>query len=194
MGIPLKKEDHKFTYHDYLKWPKNERWELIGGAAYDMTPAPSIYHQRISRELLLLIGNYLSGKTCEVFSAPFDVRFVDYENADDGHVYNVVQPDIVVVCDKKKLDDRGCAGAPDLVIEILSPETASKDMKEKFALYERHGVSEYWMVQPLDKTVMVFKPGEDKKFGKPDIYTIENKIKIGIFDDLTIDLNAVFKN
>ncbi len=193
MGIPLKKDEDRFTYKNYLTWPENERWELIDGIAYDMTPAPSRFHQKILGDLHRQFSNYLNGKTCEVYPAPFDVRFAE-KNARDEDIDTVVQPDIVVVCDKSKLDDRGCIGAPDLVIEILSPATAAKDMKEKFALYEKHGVFEYWLVQPLDKTVMVFKSCEDKKFGKPDIYIYEDEIKVSIFDDLTIDLKAVFKD
>lgn len=193
MGIPLKKDEDRFTYKNYLTWPENERWELIDGIAYDMTPAPSKTHQGISIALSSMFYNYLKDKNCKVFPAPFDVRFAE-KNARDEDIDTVVQPDIVVVCDKSKLDDRGCIGAPDLVIEILSPATAAKDMKEKFALYEKHGVLEYWLVQPLDKTVMVFKSCEDKKFGKPDIYIYEDEIKVSIFDDLTIDLKAVFKD
>jgi len=193
MGLPLKTEDAKFNYKNYLSWPQNERRELIGGAAYDMTPAPAVYHQRILRELFLALGNYLSDKNCEVFSAPFDVRFAD-KDARDEDVDSVVQPDIVVICDKSKLDERGCAGAPDMIIEILSPATASKDMIQKFKLYESHGVLEYWLVQPLDKTVMVFKSGKDKKFGKPEIYSTENTVKVGIFKDLAIELKRIFKD
>lgn len=193
MGMPLKKGEDRFTYKNYLTWPENERWELIDGIAYDMTPAPSRFHQQLLTNLIVPIGSYLTGKECKVFPAPFDVRFAERSLGDDD-IGTVVQPDIVVVCDKSKLDDRGCIGAPDLVIEILSPATAAKDMKEKFALYEKYGVLEYWMVQPLDKTVMVFKSGEDKKYGKPDIYIAGDEIKVGIFDDLTIDLKAVFKD
>jgi len=193
MGIPLKKDEDRFTYKNYLTWPENERWELIGGIAYDMTPAPSRFHQQLLTNLIVPIGSYLAGKECKVFAAPFDVRFAE-KNTRDEEIDTVVQPDIVVVREKSKLDDRGCVGAPDLVIEILSPATAAKDMKEKFALYEKHGVLEYWLVQPLDKTVMVFRSGEDKKYGKPGIYISEDEIKVGIFDDLTIDLKAVFKD
>ena len=193
MGLPLKIEDAKFSYKNYLSWPENERWELIDGVAYDMTPAPSVYHQRILRELFLVLGNYLFDKDCEVFSAPFDVRFAK-KDARDEDVDNVVQPDIVVICDKSKLDDRGCAGAPDMIIEILSPATASKDMIQKFKLYESYGVLEYWIVQPLDKTVMVFKSGKDKKFGKPEIYSIENTVKVGVLKDLAIELKMIFKD
>lgn len=193
MGLPLKIEDAKFSYKNYLSWPENERWELIDGVAYDMTPAPSVYHQRILRELFLVLGNYLSDKDCEVFSAPFDVRFAK-KDARDEDVDNVVQPDIVVICDKSKLDDRGYAGAPDMIIEILSPATASKDMIQKFKLYESYGVLEYWIVQPLDKTVMVFKSGKDKKFGKPEIYSIENTVKVGVLKDLAIELKMIFKD
>jgi len=173
MDAPLKKNDRKFTYKDYLTWPENERRELIGGIAYDMTPAPSRVHQEILGDLFFQFKNYLKDKSCEVYLAPFDVRFADDKNADDGDISTVIQPDIVV--------------------EILSSSTASKDMIQKYKLYESHGVLEYWIVQPLDKTVMVFKSGEDKKFGKPDIYAVGDEIKVWIFDDLAIDLKVVFK-
>lgn len=192
MNLPARKQYKKYTYDDYLTWPEDERWEIIDGIAYDMSPAPSTSHQRILRELLIQFGNYLTGKTCEVFAAPFDIRLPEADEQDKD-IVNVVQPDIVVVCDKSKLDEKGCKGAPALIIEIKSPFTARKDIKEKFRLYERVGVKEYWIVDPTDKTVMVFKLGENKEYGKPDMYGDEDPINVGVFEDLTIDLKAVFQ-
>jgi Uma2 family endonuclease len=147
--MPQKNE--RYTYADYCTWDDGERWELIEGVPYAMSPAPSRRHQSISVEILNQLHTFLKGKPCRVFHAPFDVRLCADEEDD-----TVVQPDLVVVCDKSKLDDTGCKGAPDLVIEILSPSTARKDKLLKFNEYQRAGVREYWMVDPETKTVQVF--------------------------------------
>ena len=143
--------DEKFyTYDDYCTWDDDERWEIIDGAAYAMSPSPLRSHQSISGRLYTQLSNFLRGKTCEVFAAPFDVRLC--ADGDDG---TVVQPDILVVCDQSKFDPdgRGVVGAPDLIIEILSPSTARHDLVTKFRLYQREGVREYWTVDPDRKTV-----------------------------------------
>ena len=124
-----------YTYEDYLLWSDEERWELIDGVPYNMTPAPSRVHQGISMELSRQIANHLAGKMCKIYAAPFDVR-LPKSDEEEEQIETVVQPDLVVVCDGNKLDERGCKGAPDLIIEILSPYTAGKDMKIKRNLYE----------------------------------------------------------
>jgi len=192
MALPQLKKDTKFTYVDYVNWPEDERWELIDGYAYNMSPAPSRRHQKISRDLAVQIANFLTGKSCEVYFAPFDVRLPEADEQDED-IETVVQPDIVVICDKNKLDDKGCRGAPDLIIEILSPFTAPKDMKIKLSLYEKHGVKEYWVVHPIDNIVMVFKLGKNKKYSKPEVYTEEDKIKTAILEGLEIELSKVFQ-
>ena len=136
MTIPQK--DERYTYLDYYSWDDGERWELIDGVAYAMSPAPAPKHQTISRELLVQIANFLKGKPYEVFHAPFDVR-LNADSDDD----TVMQPDIFVVCDKSKIDDKGCNGAPDMIIEILSPSTAKRDIVLKFNAYLQAGVREY---------------------------------------------------
>ena len=124
--------DKKYSYADYLTWSDDERWELIDGVPYNMSPAPILDHQRISGELFRQIANYLIDKTCEVFAAPVDVRFSKSKMKNDKEIFDVVQPDIIVVCDKDKIeDDRSCPGAPDIVMEILSPSTASRDVIKK---------------------------------------------------------------
>ncbi len=183
----------KYTYGDYLTWPDEERWELIDGVPYNMTPAPSRAHQDISRELMLQLAVYLKDKNCQVYAAPFDVRLPKGDEEDE-RIETVVQPDLVVVCDENKLDERGCKGAPDLVIEILSPYTAGKDMKIKRDLYERVGVLEYWLADPTNKTLQVYKIGNDGKYGPPQVYTTEEEVKVEIFPDLGIDLTRVFAN
>ncbi|MCU0644578.1 MAG: Uma2 family endonuclease [bacterium] len=192
MALPQLKKDTKFTYGDYANWPEDERWELIEGYAYNMSPAPSRRHQQISRDLAVPIANFLTDKSCEVYFAPFDVRLPEADEPDEN-IETVVQPDMVVVCDKSKLDEKGCRGAPDLIIEILSPFTAPKDMKIKLSLYEKHGVTEYWVVHPIDNIVMVFKLGKNKKYGKPEVYTEEDKIKTAILEGLKIELDKVFQ-
>ncbi len=190
---PLALESHgHYTYGDYKKWADTERWELIDGVPYNMTPAPSRRHQEISGELYVQFASYLRDKPCRVYAAPFDVRLPEGDEADDD-ISNVVQPDIAVVCDRAKLDDAGCKGSPDLIVEILSPATARKDMKEKFLLYEKRGVREYWLVDPAGKTVQVFRQTDAGCFGRLEVYGEEERIKVGIFDDLEIELAAVFR-
>ncbi|HQF78737.1 MAG TPA: Uma2 family endonuclease [Spirochaetota bacterium] len=186
------KFDRKYTYADYKKWEDDERWELIYGEAYNMSPAPTRTHQIISGNLFRKIGNYLEDKKCQVYAAPFDVRFVDRANQSDEDIETVVQPDIVVICDENKLDDAGCKGSPDIVIEILSLSTYKKDKFEKFYLYEKYGVKEYWIVYPGEKIVEIYKL-TDGRYGEPDVYGIGDNITVGLFPNLNIDCNDVFK-
>lgn len=192
MTYPVEKENRGYTYRDYLNWPADKRLELIQGVVHDMGPAPSRRHQEISGELFYQLKAYLRGKPCEVYGAPFDVRLPQSEEENED-IQTVVQPDLVVVCDRSKLDDAGCLGAPDLIIEIISPSTVALDYITKLSLYEKNKVKEYWIVHPIDKTVMVFKLKEDHKYDKPDIYAEEAQIEVGIFADLEIDLKAVFE-
>ena len=191
MALVAKGADVRYTYKDYLQWDDDERWELIKGVAYNMSPAPSRQHQEISQNLSRKIGNYLDGKTCKIYVAPFDVR-LPVKDEEDLMTGNVVQPDIVVVCDHSKLDDRGCLGAPDLIIEILSQSTAKRDMVAKFDLYEQAGVKEYWLVHPTDQTVMVFKLGDEGRYGRYEMYDQSEQVTVGIFSDLILDLNDIF--
>jgi Uma2 family endonuclease len=191
MGQLKSKENVKFTYSDYLTWPENERWEIINGDAY-MCAAPSRTHQKYLGVLFMLISQYLEDKTCEVYTAPFDVRFPKVKQKDE-ETDTVVQPDIVVVCDLEKLDEKGCKGAPDLVIEILSPATISIDYISKLHIYEKNGVPEYWVVHPTDKTLMVFLLNKVGKYERGVVYTEKDKVRVNILEDLTIDLSRVFK-
>jgi len=179
-----------YSYADYLTWPEDERWELIDGVPYNMTPAPTPKHQEILGELFRILANWLKGNKCRVYMAPFDVRLAGAEVLDTV-IDKVVQPDIAVVCNPQKIDDRGCLGAPDMVIEILSPSTFKKDLGIKLALYESSGVKEYWVVHPLDETVMVFQL-QKGQYGKPTVYSVPDEIPVGVFEDLIIPLESVF--
>ena len=191
MSLPAHTKQN-YTYADYLNWPQDERWEIIGGVAYNMTPAPSRRHQEISGALFTAIYNYLRDKSCKVYAAPFDVRLPE-GNESDAEIKNVVQPDIVVVCDKTKHDDRGCKGAPDFIIEIVSSHTARKDVREKFYLYETAGVKEYWIVHPNDRTVLTFSLGPDGKYGIPEMFGPDDEIPVNVLPGLVIKLNDIFR-
>lgn len=145
----------RYTYRHYLTWPEGERWELIDGLAWAMSPAPTSIHQAICGYLHGTLFAYLQDKPCKVFCAPFDVLFPLGGEADED-VATVVQPDILVYCDRSKITRRGGRGAPDLLVEILSPSTSKKDLHEKFDLYERGGVREYWIVDPGNRSIQVF--------------------------------------
>lgn len=157
-GTSAIRQTAQYTLSDYRKWPGNERWELIHGVAYAMSPSPRVPHQRIVGRLYALLERFLEGKSCEVFISPIDVFPLDGKEARaDDDDDTVVQPDIVVVCDPGTIQDDGIHGAPDLVVEILSDSTAYKDLTEKKALYETCGVSEYWIIKPLDGSVLAWR-------------------------------------
>lgn len=187
--MPLPKPEQKYSYVDYLSWDESERWEILDGVRY-MQSAPSRIHQEISMELSTQFHIYLKGKPCRVFAAPFCVR-LDVEK-NDYDIKNVVEPDITIVCDSSKLDERGCKGSPNMIVEILSPSTGKKDRVDKFNKYEKAGVEEYWVVEPDQKIVSAFLLQSNGRYGRPEMYTEEDKIKVSIFPDLEIDLKSVF--
>ena len=191
MSEPASSQIVRYNYTDYLYWADEKRCELIDGIPLDMTPAPSRTHQKVLGDLYNQFYNFLKDKSCEVYIAPFDVR-LPRQGEQDETSSTVVQPDLVVVCDQKKLDDRGCKGAPDLVIEVLSPETAKKDLSVKLRLYEQVGVSEYWVVHPVDKTVMVFSLDERSLYSKPTVFGEGDQMSVGRFEGLIVDLSTVF--
>ncbi|MCP4219936.1 MAG: Uma2 family endonuclease [bacterium] len=193
MGLAVKKETPNFTYADYLSWDDGERWELIDGEAYNMSPAPVVVHQRIQRKLLVQLSIQLESKTCEAFGAPLDV-LLPLADENENDISNVVQPDISVICDSKKLDSKSCIGAPDFIIEILSPTSRRRDRLEKFNLYETAGVKEYWLVDPEAQLVEVFTLEPNGSYGKSRIYTESDTIELSALKDITIDLNDVLKN
>jgi len=188
MAIP-KKQEGEYTYGDYLTWGDDERCEIIDGKIY-MMAAPTTDHQLILMELSRQFANYLVGKPCKVFVAPFDVR-IPKGNESDIYTKNVVQPDMSIICDSNKLNKGGCFGSPDFVLEILSESTSIKDRREKFRLYEKGGVREYWILHPAEKWVTVYLL-ENGKYIVSDTYNTEEKIKVHIFPDFEIDLLTVF--
>ncbi len=192
VNIPSEKRKERYTYADYLSWPDGERWEIIAGEPYSMSPAPSRQHQQILGALFAKFYYYLEDKACRVYPAPFDVRLFQ-ENDKHDEIDTVVQPDIVVVCDDKKLDDKGCKGAPDLIIEIISQSTAKKDLNEKFNLYERCGVKEYWVVFPWEKAVDIYRLNQNKRYEKTSTYFAGDALNSALFPGLEIDLAQVFE-
>lgn len=187
--MPLLKED-RYTLADALTWDKRERIELIDGAPVMMAP-PLRLHQEIITALLAQLYNYLEGKKCKVYPAPFAVRL--FERADDRpeDVDTMVGPDLSVVCDPGKLDDIGCKGAPDLIIEVLSPSTQCHDRLTKYNLYERAGVPEYWIVSPEERTVQV-SPLVDGRYRVQELYTAEAVAKVNTLSGCFIELSKVF--
>lgn len=161
-------DDH-YTYGDYAQWSDDARWELIDGAPFCMSPAPNDAHQSISGDLFAAIYNRLEGKPCRVFAAPFDLLLPDGDEP-DAKVKNVFQPDLLVVCDRKKRTGRAVRGAPDLVVEILSPSTSMMDFVRKKDIYERHGVPEYWIVDPESEEVAVLTLGEGGRWNPPVVH------------------------
>jgi Uma2 family endonuclease len=189
MGVTAKARK-SYTYGDYVTWGDDERWELIEGQAYDMSPAPTNSHQTIAGNLYLQFGIFLKGKKCQVKIAAFDVLLPEKNEANED-VTTVVQPDLLVVCDPKKVHEFGLRGAPDIAIEILSESTMRKDQTVKKKLYEKHGVQEYWIVFPGDKVVQIFRL-KGKKYGEPEVYTSRDIIPVKLLGRLKIDLKEVF--
>jgi len=179
-----------YTYADYLLWQFEERVELIRGKLFRMSPAPNRRHQTMLGELHLQIAPFFKKQHCQVFLAPFDVRLPI--NKRKGQDTTVVQPDLCVICDPDKLDERGCAGAPDLIIEILSPGNSKKEMKEKFEVYEEAGVREYWLVNPSDNVVLIYVLNEAGKYIGLAPVTEDQELRAAIFPNLVIDLKEVF--
>lgn len=190
MALPAEKA--RYTFADVLTWPDDERAELINGEVFMMAPAPSRGHQGISVELTRQFANYLEGKKCKAYHAPFDVRLFEEDGDTPEDVDTVVEPDLVVICDPSKLDDRGCKGAPDMVVEILSPSTQRHDRLVKLGLYQRAGVREYWIVNPEDQTVQVMLLDGDGVLQLHEVYDRQGVAKVNVLDGCFIELSKVF--
>lgn len=182
-----------YSYADYMRFEFEERLEIIKGYIFRMSPAPSRIHQKISGRIYVPIYNALNGHQCEVYSAPFDVRLAK-KTQDDKEVFTVVQPDIVVVCDPAKLDNRGCIGAPDIVVEILSPGNNKKELINKYEVYEEAGVKEYWIVSPTHKTFFRYILDENRKFQPTKMLTEGEEVTTKIIPGFKMVLDEVFKD
>jgi Uma2 family endonuclease len=190
MGLALRKEKH-YTYADYLTWPDDARYELIDGEAFLMAPAPLIEHQEVAGEVFRQLANQLDGKPCRPYIAPVDVRLPRKEETDDA-IDTVVQPDVLVVCDPSKIDRRGVRGAPDWLLEVLSPSTAAHDQIAKRRTYERAGVREYWLVHPGDRTLTIYVL-DNGQYGRPDIYELKDETPIGVLPGVSIAWDALIE-
>lgn len=177
-----------YTYADYLLWKLKERVELFKGKVFKMSPAPSRLHQEISFKLTLNFGNHFANQKCKIYTAPFDVRFPD----EQGIVKTVVQPDLCIICDEKKLDDKGAVGAPDLVVEILSTGNSKREMKLKYELYQSEGVKEYWVVRPYEENIQIFVLKDGRYYGLPAVFEGE-EIQSQIFPSLRFSTKDLFK-
>jgi Uma2 family endonuclease len=188
--------DRRFTYKDYRSWPEDERWELIEGIAYNMCAAPNLNHQDLLMNVGLQAGIRLKGKKCKVYVAPVDVFLPPDPHMNEDDVDTVVEPDILVVCDRSKLRPNGIWGAPDWVVEILSPQTQKKDLAEKFNAYERAGVREYWTIDPGARSLVVYVLERDAsgrlRFGDGVVYENPQVITCSAVEGLEIDMAEAF--
>jgi len=191
MGNPALQPGERFAYRQYRTWPDDERWELIDGQAWNMSPAPLSAHQEILGRLLSRLASYLEGRPCKAFAAPFDVLLPVGEE-DDDEVDTVVQPDIVVYCDRSRVTRRGGRGAPDFIVEILSARTAKKDFKEKYELYESRGVREYWIVDPDGKNIHAWILDPAGRYGEETVVGIEAPLSSAVFPGFEVDTAKLF--
>ena len=182
-----------YTWADLMDWEGDDRYELIDGIPYLMSPSPMDSHQQAVGDIYRQISNYLLRKQCKVFISPFDVYLFAKKSDDLKKEKTVVQPDVFVVCDPEKMDRRGCKGAPDLAIEVLSPSSQRHDRLTKFNLYEQAGVKEYWIVEPEYKSIQVFVL-EDGRYRAVSMAGPEDTLKVNVLDDCVIDLSTVFEN
>ena len=189
MSLPTKKE--RLTFADCLAWDEDERIEIINGDAF-MLAMPSRIHKEICFEIGRQLGNYLEGKRCKVYPAPFGVRLFEQDGDSPENVDTVVEPDISVVRDRSKLDKHGCKGAPDLIVEVLSPSTQRHDQLVKLNLYQRAGVREYWIVDPENRTVRVMVQAGDGTLQIHEVYRREDVAKVNVLDGCFIELSKVF--
>ena len=187
----------RYSYADYLTWADGKMREIINGVVY-LFSAPVREHAAAIPPFLVKAWTHIRNRKgkCKIYTAPFDVRLPLNGETADNKIYNVVQPDIVVICDPSKLDEKGCIGAPDLIVEVSSPSTSKRDMNHKFFLYEKAGVSEYWVVYPKDKAITVFLLQEDGKYDDGKTYEVvygTTKVPVRTLEGLVIDLEELFE-
>ncbi|WP_163379455.1 Uma2 family endonuclease [Cyclobacterium sp. SYSU L10401] len=180
------------SYADYLKWDLDEMVELIKGRIFKMSPGPNRLHQKISGYLFYAFFNHLKNKPCETYAAPFDVRLPRHSKKNE-EIYTVVQPDICVICDPLKLDDAGCVGAPDLIVEILSPGNNRKELANKYEVYEESGVKEYWIIHPIEQTILIYSL-INGKFHPSRLFTSGDAVESNVIKGFRLNLESFFKN
>ncbi len=180
-----------YSYAHYLNWLFDDRVELIKGKVFKMS-GPARLHQQVSINIASMLFNFLLGKPCKVYTAPFDVRFYNGSKADKD-VHTVLQPDLCVICDSQKLDIRGCIGAPDIVVEILSPGNNKKELLNKYSIYEEYGVKEYWIVSPGYKTLLKYTLDMEGKYQPSKLLTLSEKVYSEVLPGFELDLDAVFE-
>ncbi|MDZ7751028.1 MAG: Uma2 family endonuclease [Gammaproteobacteria bacterium] len=188
MGYALR-DHNRYTYHDYCQWPEDERYELIDGNAWLMSPAPGVDHQTVAFEVARQVANALEGHSCRVLVAPVDVLLPRGDEA-DGVVDTVVQPDALVVCDPGKVSRRRVRGAPDWVLEVLSPSSASHDQTRKLAAYERAGVREYWLVHPVDRVLTVYRH-DGSAYSRPRIQALSGTTTLEVLPQVAVDWDRI---
>lgn len=189
MALP-RRDTLQHTYADYLTWPDGERHELIDGIAYiKEPPAPSRFHQELTGELYYQVRSALEGTSWRAYIAPFDVRLPKAGEA-DHQIDTVVQPDVLIACDRKKLDKRGMCGAPDWVAEVLSPTTAGHDQIVKTPIYERAGVREVWLIHPIDRILTIYQL-DNGSYGLPAILELKGRTSIAAIPAVSIDWDRV---
>lgn len=182
-----------YSYANYLTWLFDDRVEIIKGKVFKMSPAPSPLHQEISANISSAFHKYLKGKPCKIYYAPFDVRFPEKSKADKD-IFTVLQPDICVICDLEKIDERGCLGAPDIVIEILSPGNNKTELLNKYFIYEEFGVKEYWVVSPGEKTLLKYTLDSKGKYQSSKLFTLSEKVYSEVLPGFQLDMDAVFED
>jgi Uma2 family endonuclease len=184
-----------YSYADYLQWTFEDRLELIKGKIFKMTPAPASLHQRISGAVAGELYIYLKGKKCTSYTAPFDVRLPSKINIlEDSKVFTVVQPDICVICDSAKVDKRGCIGAPDIVVEILSPSNNKKELQNKYEVYEEARVPEYWIIHPAEKTFLRYILSAEGHYQASRLMTVGDEVTTPILPGFILNLDNIFEN
>ena len=181
-----------YSYADYMKWRFDEYVELFRGRVMRMSPAPLRRHQDIVGNIFGPLQRHLRRQPCRVYTAPFDVRLPKKDHVSDETIYTVVQPDICIVCDPEKLDHRGCIGAPNTVIEILSQGNLDRDLKQKFALYEEYGVPEYWIVAPGERTITVYKCDNAGKYELSGEYAEPGEIPVLSLPGFSLSWEDIF--
>ncbi|MEX2592435.1 MAG: Uma2 family endonuclease [Anditalea sp.] len=189
---PSTSYEGKYSYADYLTWQLDEMVEIIKGRLFKTTAAPSRIHQKVALKLGSSLLHFLKGKLGEVYIAPFDVR-LPKASTNNEDIHTVVQPDICVICDKHKLDEAGCIGAPDLIVEILSPGNNKKELQNKYDVYQESGVKEYWIIHPSEQTLLIYSL-QDGSFVPSRLFTSGDKVVSHVIPGFGLDLEDFFKD